>query len=253
MKKRTAPHVLVLCQNEEVEQILKHRLLKLGCHYQSEADENKFLLRLKAQTPDLCMFYCESHGSDEDQDLIQMMRSILGKELPILLFTTQTGKDCLAKAVRSGASDVLLWPTPRFLFNEKVASLTSMPQHHYSESILKNLPEGQKEGRLMFHGKIKEITESSIKIIGSNLISKGAVIYIKNPLIEVITGSRDPLLVTVFSNYVDAETGLFGVECSYPQDNPGLVRQFRHRISSRQDSRDGVKSNQDGVEKKVAS
>lgn len=238
LKRKKDPLVLVIDDDPVFNKIIERTLQKLGVRSQIATDPHRFLQELKDLKPDLCLV--DLNIGDKlglGFTILKAIRNVLGPDLPIFIITGTSNHDTIQHAMSIGATDYIVKPIDRSILASKLSRYLSTDELLSINPSLIPVPEGGVSANVEIEMKIHEVEESGLRLTGNHLIAKDMAIYLDGSMIHELTGSTQPLLVTITSSWAEAQDGVYGAFAEFDTTNRDLRTAIRRWLIKKQKDR----------------
>jgi CheY-like chemotaxis protein len=231
-KKKKPPYVVAVDDDIDINRLIEHRLKALGCEVKTFLEPVDFLKEIKVRVPDLCLIDINIGRPGVGFKIIEAIRSKLGSKPPIIVLSAMSSQQFIAHAIEVGADDYLIKPPAKEHFTEMISKYINLGRTDFGQMVLRAVPEDEQAARINFDVVVSEVREFGIHLVGSDLLAKGAAITLAGPVIESVTGRPGTILVSIASNWINPDTGLFGAIAEFDPTDERLLKCVRTWILS---------------------
>ena len=229
----TSHHIFVLDDDPHFIEILKMYFKKLDLHatYFKTSSELKEALSKKA--PSLLLVDLNLDEEGEGFELIQFIRSTYGESLPILILSAKTDAASVAHGIEIGANDYILKPIEYNVFSYKISPYVKGALLDQYRPKFKKVPLAAEKIELSIDFEVNSIDEFGISLLSKHLPSKGSTLLLEGPVVQEMTCSDSPLLVSILKTEFDSEKHEFLSYAEYESDNEGVFQNIRTWLLNR--------------------
>ena len=229
MSKGKSPLVLTIDDDELINQILSLRLKEMGYACKTYTNPQDFLKGIKVLEPDLCIVDLTIGKEGVGFLLIQAIRTSLDYHVPIVVISADGEIESIGYAMEVGADDYMVKPPKKDAFKEVINRYLA-PHEHVEESIdTRAVPEDYRNSSINSDISISHIGEEGLYLLSPVLVATGVVITIRGEELKEITGV-DSTVVSVARNWLDRNTGMFGLFVEFLDHAPEQSENARKYI-----------------------
>lgn len=227
MKNKKPPVALVVEDDEMQGKVLSMVLKKFGITSEITRDSKTFLQRMNEIRPDLCLIDLNIDAPGVGFTVIKAVRKVMGQKPVLIVVSGSKDSASIAHAMESGANDYITKPIDREVLASKLSGYTHTDELQDENLKLIPIPHGGSPATLSVELEVLEVDEIGLKLTGPHLLPKGMVFPFSGPIVEEITGRREPILLTVINNWSDPDSKIYGALAEFDPMNDTLTADVR--------------------------
>lgn len=225
--------VLLIDDDAEFGKILEIYLKKLGVSLVSTVSLEQFAATVKKSLPAVCMVDLNLNGVMAGFALVKALRKKFGWDLPIWVVSADNDPNAVAHAIECGATDYILKPIDRAVFNTKLQAYISSSQLEDEKVEYVEAPERGVTGKIAVDARLKVIDELGVTLVSPHLLCKGAPITLSGPLFEEVFGSPRGVLTSVISSEFNSSTEQYETVVEFAEISAEALSELRKFLLSK--------------------
>jgi response regulator RpfG family c-di-GMP phosphodiesterase len=230
-KKKKRSHLLIV-EDDATSRLIMKKILETAGYTVTERDniEGAVIAAIE-ESPNLILLdLVIPHLTGFDFLQIRKTDKFLIK-IPVLVTSNLNDRDSVYRAITLGADDYFTKPVNARILLQKILKLLQDKtfltfKFKKDERPVLQVHTDQVRGQEHVELQLLEIDEFGIKWIAPNMLSRGISYKFSGEFFRDMLGST-PQLMTVVSNWIDAETGSYGGAAEFDPGNDELSKKVR--------------------------
>ena len=227
----SAPLIYVLHPNAEIRASMKATLEGFGIQAQVFAEVKPLLVATHENLPSAFIVDVDPVRSPKGLALIRGIREKLAISNPILVTCDKGETELMREVMEAQASDCLVMPIQKNYFASRLHRFISTPQIVAARENYADLPGLGGPAKVTVVGRIGEIDELGIRLVGGILPVKGTTYKLDCEFLDEIFGCKIFPTATVISTTVVRENESYSAYFEF-EENPELLQAIRRWLAS---------------------